>query len=86
MLLYDVRARREAGKLGTRRARAGFAMGKTRETFNFHRVSEQNRAYTHDLSAGPRSAACCWSVEHIPSGAGSGPLRGPAGAFSSLIV
>jgi hypothetical protein len=52
MLLQDEVARREQKKLGARLARAGFALGKTLETFNFDRLPKLNRAHFHDLATG----------------------------------
>lgn len=52
MLLHDEVARRENKKLGARLARAGFAMGKTLETFNFDLLPKLNRAHIHDLATG----------------------------------
>ena len=52
MLLHDEVARREQRKLGVRLARAGFALGKTLENFDFNRVPKLNRAHIHDLAAG----------------------------------
>jgi DNA replication protein DnaC len=52
MLLHDEIARRDTKKLGVRLARAGFAMGKTLETFNFDLVPKLNRTYIHDLATG----------------------------------
>jgi DNA replication protein DnaC len=52
MLLHDEVARRENKKLGTRLARAGFAMGKTLESFDFDLLPALNRSYIYDLAAG----------------------------------
>src|SRR6202171_6430828 len=52
MLLHDEVARRDQKKLGTRLARAGFAMGKTLETFDFDRLPNLNRTHIHDLDTG----------------------------------
>ena len=52
MLLHDEVARRDQKKLGTRLARAGFAMGKTLETFDFDRLPTLNRTHIHDLATG----------------------------------
>ncbi|KVN97967.1 ATP-binding protein [Burkholderia ubonensis] len=52
MLLHDEVARREHKKLGTRLLRAGFAMGKTLETFDFDRLPTLNRSHVHDLATG----------------------------------
>ncbi|MEJ0003534.1 MAG: IS21-like element helper ATPase IstB [Pararobbsia sp.] len=52
MLLHDEVARRDQKKLGTRLARAGFAMGKTLETFDFDRLPKLNRTHIHDLATG----------------------------------
>lgn len=51
-LLHDEVARRDQKKLGARLVRAGFAMGKTLETFNFDLLPTLNRAYIHDLATG----------------------------------
>ncbi|RQR21012.1 ATP-binding protein [Burkholderia sp. Bp9143] len=51
-LLHDEVARRENKKLNARLSRAGFAMGKTLETFNFDLLPNLNRAYVHDLATG----------------------------------
>jgi DNA replication protein DnaC len=52
MLLHDEVARRDQKKLGTRLARAGFAMGKTLEAFDFDRLPNLNRTHIHDLATG----------------------------------
>ncbi|WP_454829768.1 IS21-like element helper ATPase IstB [Paraburkholderia xenovorans] len=52
MLLHDEVARRDQKKLRTRLARAGFAMGKTLETFDFDRLPNLNRTHIHDLATG----------------------------------
>lgn len=52
MLLHDEVARHEHKKLGTRLLRAGFAMGKTLETFDFDRLPTLNRSHVHDLATG----------------------------------
>ena len=52
MLLHDEIARRETRKLGARLTRAGFAMGKTLESYNFDLVPKLNRTYIHDLATG----------------------------------
>lgn len=52
MLLHDELARRDTKKLGARLARAGFAMGKTLEAFNFDLLPKLNRAHIHDLATG----------------------------------
>lgn len=52
MLLHDEVARRDTKKLGARLARAGFAMGKTLEAFNFDLLPKLNRAHIHDLATG----------------------------------
>ena len=52
MLLHDEVARCEQKKLGTRLARAGFALGKTLETFDFDRLPNLNRTHIHDLATG----------------------------------
>jgi len=51
-LLHDEVARREQRKLSIRLARAGFAMGKTLETFDFDRLPKLNRTHIHDLATG----------------------------------
>uniref|UniRef100_UPI0038BA22A9 ATP-binding protein n=1 Tax=unclassified Paraburkholderia TaxID=2615204 RepID=UPI0038BA22A9 len=48
----DEVARRDQKKLGARLARAGFALGKTLETFNFDLLPKLNRAHIHDLATG----------------------------------
>jgi DNA replication protein DnaC len=52
MLLHDEVARRDQKKLGVRLARAGFALGKTLESFNFDLLPKLNRAHIHDLATG----------------------------------
>ena len=52
MLLHDEVARRDQKKLGARLARAGFALGKTLESFNFDLLPKLNRAHIHDLATG----------------------------------
>lgn len=52
MLLHDEVARRDQKKLGVRLARAGFALGKTLESFDFDRLPKLNRAHLHDLATG----------------------------------
>jgi DNA replication protein DnaC len=52
MLLHDEVARRDQKKLGARLARAGFALGKTLESFNFDLLPKLNRAHMHDLATG----------------------------------
>lgn len=52
MLLHDEVARRENRKLAIRLSRAGFAIGKTLESFDFDLLPARNRAYVYDLAAG----------------------------------
>ena len=52
MLLHDEVARRDTKKLGARLIRAGFAIGKTLESFNFDLLPKLNRAHIHDLATG----------------------------------
>ena len=52
MLLHDEVARRDQKKFGAGIARAGFALGKTLETFDFDRLPKLNRAHVHDLATG----------------------------------
>ncbi|KVU52026.1 IS21-like element helper ATPase IstB [Burkholderia cepacia] len=52
MLLHDEVARRENRKLAIRLARAGFAIGKTLESFDFDLLPALNRSYVYDLAAG----------------------------------
>lgn len=47
MLLHDEVARRDTKKLGARLVRAGFAMGKTLESFNFDLLPKLNRAHAY---------------------------------------
>jgi DNA replication protein DnaC len=44
-LLHDEVARRDQKKLRTRPSRAGFAMGKTLDTFDFDRLPNLNRTH-----------------------------------------
>jgi DNA replication protein DnaC len=52
MLLHDEVARRDQKKLGVRLARAGFALGKTLESFNFDLLPKLNRAHIAVLIVG----------------------------------
>ncbi len=52
MLLHDEVARRDQKKLGARILRAGFALGKTLESFDFDRLPKLNRAHINDLATG----------------------------------
>jgi DNA replication protein DnaC len=52
MLLHYVVARREQKKLGARLARAGFALGRTLDTFDFDRLPKPNRPHIRDLATG----------------------------------
>src|SRR5262249_9051599 len=52
MLLHDEVARRDQKKFVARIARAGFALGKTLETFDFDRLPKLNRAHVHALATG----------------------------------
>jgi DNA replication protein DnaC len=52
MLMQDEVARRNLKRLSIRLSRAGFAMGKTLESFDFDRLPGLNRTHIHDLATG----------------------------------
>jgi DNA replication protein DnaC len=64
MLLHDEVARRDQKKLGARLARAGFALGKTLETFNFDLLPKLNRAHIHDLATGVGKSHLAQALGH----------------------
>jgi len=87
MLLHDEVARRENRKLAIRLSRAGFAIGKTLESFDFDQLPALNQPRLRLRSGGwplprregldPDRRADGHGQE--PSGAGAGPLRRPPG-------